>query len=146
MQDGVTAGRLNLMAFRRRERRSAWELGEAGQTLPLLLVALALGVLVISALLYAVDARLLTARHLAERMREQYAADAGVEYALNRLMLSPNCGTPGAVTTFALPAPVNGLSPTISVRCVSQPARRRQPGLRRPSAPRICSMCSFSTP
>ena len=77
--------------------------------------------LVISALLYAVDARLLTARHLAERMREQYAADAGVEYALNRLMLSPNCGTPGAVTTFVLPAPVNGLSPTISVRCAAGP-------------------------
>lgn len=95
--------------------------GQVGQTLPLLLIAMGLGVLVIAALLYAVDARLYTARHRVQRDQQQYAADAGVEYALGQLMTAAYCDTPGATTVFTLPAAINALMPTVSVRCVTGP-------------------------
>lgn len=93
--------------------------GESGQSLPLLLAALALGVLVISAMLYAVDARLLTSRLRAGREQDQYAADAAVEYAINRIMAADYCATPGATTVLTLPSAINDVVPTASVRCVA---------------------------
>ena len=95
--------------------------GQAGQALPLLLVAMALGVILISTLLYAVDARLVTARVQVSRAREEYAAGAAVEFALAQLRNGSYCQTPGAVTVFTLPASVNGVTSSASARCVTGP-------------------------
>ncbi len=92
---------------------------QSGQALPLLLVAMALGVILIAALLYAVDARLVTARVQVARAREQYAASAAVEFALAQLRNGSYCGSPGATTTFAVPVEVNGVTVMASASCVA---------------------------
>ncbi len=80
---------------------------------------MALGVILIAALLYAVDARLLTARVQTARSREQYAASAAVEFALAQLRNGSYCEGPGSTTVFTLPASVNGVTVSATARCVA---------------------------
>jgi photosystem II stability/assembly factor-like uncharacterized protein len=91
--------------------------GQSGQALPLLLVAMGLGVVLISSLLYAVDARLVTARVQVARAREEYAASAAVEFALAQLRNGTYCPASGATTVFTLPVSVNGVTSSATARC-----------------------------
>ena len=84
---------------------------------------MALGVILIAALLYAVDARLVTARVQAARAREQYAASAAVEFALAQLRNGSYCEEPGATTVVHAAGQVNGVTVMASARCVAGGAR-----------------------
>jgi photosystem II stability/assembly factor-like uncharacterized protein len=91
--------------------------GQSGQALPLLLVAMGLGVVLISSLLYAVDARLVTARVQVSRAREEYAASAAAEFALAQLRDGAYCPASGTTTVFTLPASINGVTASATARC-----------------------------
>jgi photosystem II stability/assembly factor-like uncharacterized protein len=91
--------------------------GQSGQALPLLLVAMGLGVVLISSLLYAVDARLVTARVQVARVKQEYAASAAAEFALAQLRNGSYCLASGATTVFTLPVSVNGVPSSATARC-----------------------------
>lgn len=96
---------------------------QAGQSLPLVLVAIGVGALLIAALLTAVDGRLSVSRSLANRTQQWYATDAGIEYAIHRLAYDPSFHSglyePGATVTITTPGLINGLRPTVMVRTIS---------------------------
>lgn len=105
-------------------RRAASQLSrQAGQSLPLVLVAMGVGTLLVTALLTAADARLSVARSLANRTQQWYATDASIEYAIHRLAYDPSFHSglyePGATVTITIPGLVNGFQPTVTVHVVS---------------------------
>jgi photosystem II stability/assembly factor-like uncharacterized protein len=83
----------------------------------MLLVAMGLGVVLISSLLYAVDARLVTARVQVARAKEEYAAGAAAEFALAQLRNGSYCPASGTTTVFTLPVSVNGVTSSAIARC-----------------------------
>jgi len=92
---------------------------QEGRALALTLVALAIGCLLIPPFLSYISTNLLACRATEEGMKEQYAADAGVEYGIGKLARDPtfleSMLTVGATATLTLPTPVNNMSPTITV-------------------------------
>jgi hypothetical protein len=83
---------------------------ESGQALVWTLVILGVGALLIPALLSYINTNLLASRTIEEGLKEQYAADAGVEYALHRLANDDCPDVP-----FDTPTAVNNMPVTVTV-------------------------------
>jgi hypothetical protein len=96
---------------------------EEGQALPLALIALALGVVLVTPFLTSVSVNLNASRHTEEAIANRYSADAGVEWGLWRLKNNPTLTTSTTYTETPLqptPVAVNGDSfPTTEIRFVS---------------------------
>ena len=92
---------------------------ERGQVLPAALVALALGSLLVGSFLSYVTTSLVASRVNSQSVQSQYAAGAGAEDAIWRLMYGDLTNTvltvPGDTLDYELDDPVNGLSPDITV-------------------------------
>jgi len=93
---------------------------QEGRALIMALIVLAVGTLLIPPFLAYVSTNLLASRATEEGMREQYAADAGVECAIGQLVYNPSflssVITTGVTTVITLPTPVNSISPiTVTV-------------------------------
>jgi hypothetical protein len=91
---------------------------EKGQALPIVLAALALGVMVVAPFLYHASSSLVSARSYREMVGDQYSADAGGEEAIWRLEedgLSKEIPEVDDKTTYNLEGKINGLSPTVTV-------------------------------
>ncbi len=106
--------------------RSRWLwplLAEAGEALPLALVALAVGAVLVTPFLTHVSVSLLASRSADEAIADYYSTDAGVEWGLWRLKGDPTLTTETSYDETPLqptPAAVNGDSfPTTEVRFVS---------------------------
>ena len=104
--------------------RPVWLRRQEGQNLPLVLVAMGVGIVLISGLLSAVDQRLTMVRDLPWKGEERYAADAGVEYALWTLANDEEFGAffdqIGVTSDLALPEQVNGLDPSVTVELIAR--------------------------
>lgn len=93
---------------------------QEGRALVMALIVLAVGTLLIPPFLAYISTNLLASRATEEGMREQYAADAGVECAIGQLVYNPSflssVITTGVTTVITLPTPVNSISPiTVTV-------------------------------
>jgi len=94
---------------------------QEGQSLPLALIVLAIGALLIPPFLAYISTNLLASRVTEEGMKEQYAADAGVEYALWKLINDPNflelasSSTAGNPVSVHMPTSVNAIMPEVTV-------------------------------
>jgi len=94
---------------------------QEGRALALALVALAIGCLLIPPFLSYISTNLFASIATEEGMREQYAADAGVEYAVWKLINDPNFRESLRWSTIDDPVPVdmptsvNAITPTVSV-------------------------------
>jgi len=95
---------------------------EKGQTFPLALIALAVGSLVISPFLGHASSVLTGSRIYGQAMTEQYSCDAGIEWALWRLMEEPLLTTSPDYDSTPLepiPSEINGSSfPTTEIKFV----------------------------
>jgi len=91
---------------------------ERGQSLPLAMLALALGTQIISPFLGHASSSLIGSRIYEQGITELYSCDAGVEHAIWRLT---NGGLPdqllniGDNTTYQLDETINGIAPSIAV-------------------------------
>lgn len=98
-------------------------LGDAGQALPLALVALAIGAVLVAPFLTNVSVNLLASRQTDEAIADYYSADAGIEWGLWRLKNDPTLTTSTSYTETPLqptPAAINSDSfPTTEIRFVS---------------------------
>jgi hypothetical protein len=91
---------------------------EKGQALPLAILALAIGMLVISPFLGHASSSLIGSRTYGEVIAHQNACDAGVEHAiwsLTRGSLAEQLPDPGDEITYQLGETFNGVSTTITV-------------------------------
>lgn len=93
---------------------------QEGRALALTLIILAIGCLLIPPFLAYISTNLFASYATEEGMKEQYAADAGVEYGIGKLAHDPSflesMLTVGATATLTLPTPVNNISPiTVTV-------------------------------
>ncbi|MBU2608023.1 MAG: hypothetical protein KKF26_01755, partial [Chloroflexi bacterium] len=91
---------------------------EKGQALPLVLLALAIGTLVITPFLGHANSSLIGSRVYGQTIEWQYARDAGVEHAIWSLTygdLASQLPSPGDNTTYQLSEAVNGVAPTVTV-------------------------------
>lgn len=94
---------------------------EQGRSLPAALIALAVGSLLLSPFLSFVSSRSLGTTAAAETFQEQYAADAGVEYAIWKLLndaafrnqVDNNDPEDPPIRTF--PKTINGFNPEVEV-------------------------------
>jgi hypothetical protein len=92
--------------------------GEKGQALPLAILALAIGMLVISPFLSHASSSLIGSRTYGEVIAHQNACDAGVEHAiwsLTRGDLAEQLPEPGDEITYQLGETLNGVSTTVTV-------------------------------
>ena len=96
---------------------------EEGQALPLALIALAVGVVLVTPFLTTVSVNVIASRHAEEAIANRYSTDAGMEWGLWRLKNDPTLTTSTTYTETPLqptPAAVNGDSfPTTEIRFVS---------------------------
>jgi hypothetical protein len=96
---------------------------EAGQALPLALVALAVGAVLVTPFLTDVSVNLLASRHAEEAIADYYSADAGIEWGLWRLKNDPTLTTSTTYEEAPLqptPASINDDSfPTTEIRFAS---------------------------
>ena len=96
--------------------------GERGQALPLVLLALAIGSLVITPFIGHASSSLIGSRVYGEAITEQYSCDAGIEWALWKLKENPVLTTNTAYHTTSFepfPSEINGSSfPTTELRFV----------------------------
>jgi hypothetical protein len=88
--------------------------GEGGRVLVWTLVILGLGTLLIPPLLAHVSTSLLATRAIEESLKEQYAADAGVEHAIFRM----STGEYDLGESFDTPTPVNNLPVSVTITLV----------------------------
>jgi hypothetical protein len=104
-------------------RRPCSLLAEAGQALPLALIALAVGAVLVTPFLTHVSVSLLASQRTDEAIADYYSTDAGLEWGLWRLKNDPTLTTETDYDETPLrptPAAVNGESfPTTEVRFVS---------------------------
>ncbi|MGD0795153.1 MAG: hypothetical protein ABR958_06160 [Dehalococcoidales bacterium] len=99
--------------------------GEKGQALPMVLIAIALGALVIPPFLNHTGASLIGSRIYAQGLAAQYATDSGAEHAIWNLKyggLSNNLTLVGDNVSYALGESVNGLSVNIIVAKTGDPS------------------------
>ena len=97
--------------------------GQRGVSLPLALIAVAIGTLLIFPVLAYVSTGYRTTVKARRTLLSQYTDDAGVEYGMwviakdeaFRQTLVDNLGVPQAIVA---PGPVNGITPTIEAVCV----------------------------
>ena len=96
--------------------------GEKGLVLPLVLVALAIGTLVITPFIGHASSSLIGSRIYGQAISEQYSCDAGAEWALWRLKENPVLTTNTVYHSTSLepiPSEINGSSfPTTELRFV----------------------------
>jgi len=96
---------------------------EKGQALPLVLLALAVGTLVIAPFLGQASSSLIGSRIYGEAITELYSCDAGIEWALWRLKGNPELTTNTEYDSTPLqsfPSQINGSSfPTTEIRFVA---------------------------
>ena len=83
---------------------------ESGRALALTLIILGIGILLLPVFLSHASTNLLATRAIEEALKEQYAADAGVEYAL--YMLANNADVPFSINT---PTLMNNMSVSVTV-------------------------------
>lgn len=98
---------------------------EKGQALPLVLIAIALGALVIPSFLDNTGTSLIGSRTYAQEIYAQYAADSGAEHAIWNLRyggLSANLTSPGDSVSYTLGEPVNGLPVDVTVTKTADPS------------------------
>jgi hypothetical protein len=92
--------------------------GEKGQALPLAMMALAIGMLVITPFLGHASASVLGSRTYAQSITGSSACDAGVEHviwSLTRGNLAEQLSQPGDHVTYQLGEPINGLTTSVTV-------------------------------
>ena len=97
---------------------------EKGQALPLVLIAIAIGALVIPSFLNNTGTSLIGSRAYAQEIYAQYAADSGAEHAIWNLkysVLSDSLADVGDNVSYALGESVNGLAVNISVVKTGEP-------------------------
>ncbi|MDY6911651.1 MAG: hypothetical protein SVM79_04760 [Chloroflexota bacterium] len=97
---------------------------ERGQVLPLVLVAIAVGTLLISPFLTQASASLISSRDYGLLMANQHSAEAGIEHAIWDLTyddLASEFSTPGDSFSYQLSEAVNGTKPTITVIMTGTP-------------------------
>ncbi len=82
--------------------------GESGQALVMTLLALALGVLLVSGFLYYASTSQLATRTAREQTTDRYSTDAGVEYGLWQLQYG------GLTNTLTITDPVEVFTLTIN--------------------------------
>jgi hypothetical protein len=96
--------------------------GQKGQALPIVLAALALGIMVVAPFLSHASANLISSRNYQEMLYEQYSADAGIEQAIWRLTednLASQITQVNDKTSYVLSSEVNNLQPSITVTRLS---------------------------
>jgi hypothetical protein len=92
--------------------------GEKGQALALVMIAIALGALVIPPFLGHVDSSLIGSGVYTEEIHSEYACDAGAEHAiwmLNNTDLTENLTIPGQTISYSLPETINDLATNITI-------------------------------
>jgi hypothetical protein len=97
---------------------------EKGAALPLVLIAIAIGALVIPAFLNRTGASLIGSRAYMQEISAQYAVDSGAEQAIWNLRyggLGDTLVDVGDNVTYPLGEPVNGLDVTVTVTRTGQP-------------------------
>ncbi len=97
-----------------------WPRSEAGQSLPAALITLAVASLLLTPFLTFVSSRSLGTGVAQETFNNLYAADAGVEYGIWRLLNVPSFRSQadlnaGTAQNLAFPGSLNGITPTISI-------------------------------
>jgi hypothetical protein len=90
--------------------------GQEGRALILALMVLAISSLLVPPFLSHITVKLRTIRSTEQAMREQYASDAGVEYAIGQLLYNPSfyssmTTTETTTRDMTVPSPVNGIWP-----------------------------------
>jgi hypothetical protein len=91
---------------------------EKGQALPLVLIAIAIGALVIPSFLNNTGTNLIGSRTYAQQIYAQYAADSGAEHAIWNLRyggLGDTLADVGDNVSYALGESINGLAVNVSV-------------------------------
>ena len=91
---------------------------ESGRVLVWTLVILGIGALLIPPLLASISTNLLATRAIEEDLKEQYAADAGVEHAIFRM----STGDYILEESFDTPTPVNNLPVSVTITQAAQDA------------------------
>ncbi len=97
---------------------------EKGQALPLVLIAIAIGALVIPPFLNNTGTSLIGSRTYAQEIYAQYAADSGAEHAIWNLKyggLGDTLNDVGDNVSYALGESINGLAVNISVIKTAEP-------------------------
>jgi hypothetical protein len=97
---------------------------EKGQALPIVLIALALGALVIPSFLNHASASLISSRAYAQSMDAQYASDSGVEHAIWNLKyngLDITLNDIGDNITYQLGESINDLPVTVFLIKTAEP-------------------------
>jgi len=97
---------------------------EKGQALPLVLIAIAIGALVIPPFLNDTGTSLISSRTYAQEIYAQYAADSGAEHAIWDLRYGGLGATLAAVgdnVTYALGESINGLAVNVKVFKTADP-------------------------
>jgi len=92
--------------------------GQRGQALPLAIIALAIGSLVVAPFLGYAGTDLIGSRVYGEAIKEQSAADAGIEHAVWSLVngdLAEQLSQPGDEMTYQLDETINGLAVDVTV-------------------------------
>jgi hypothetical protein len=98
--------------------------GEKGQALPLVLIAIAIGALVIPSFLIHTGTSLISSRVYAEEIKTQYAADSGAEQAIWNLKyggLGDALADVGDNVSYQLGESINDLPVTVSVVKTAEP-------------------------
>ena len=89
---------------------------EKGQILPMVLIALALGTLLVSPFLTRASTSLITSGKYTGAIFDQNAADAGVEHAIWRLTDGDLVnGLPSSPYSYQLPVTINNIAPNVTV-------------------------------
>ena len=97
---------------------------EKGQALPLVLIAIAIGALVIPSFLNNAGTSLIGSRTYAQEIYAQYAADSGAEHAIWNLKyggLSDTLTDVGDNVSYALGESINGLAVSVYVIKTAEP-------------------------
>ncbi len=92
--------------------------GESGQALPIVLGALALGIMVVAPFLNHATASVLSAQNYKQMMLEQYSAESGAEQAIWRLGhddLKAQIPAAGNQTRYTLSREINDIHPVVTV-------------------------------
>ena len=101
-----------------------WRRDQRGEALPLALIALAVGAVLMSPLLARLTTGLRATTKVEQTAHDQYASDAGAEYALwtighNASLRAALKDSPGTPAEIALPGTVNGTTASVRAVCAS---------------------------
>jgi hypothetical protein len=126
----VNKGFIRSIYARLSNRRLFPPAAENGQALPIVLAALALGIMVVAPFLSHASTNLISAQNYRQMLYEQYSADAGIEQAIWRLTqddLAAQIPEVDDRTSYTLTAAVNNLYPVITVTRLSSVDEEKKP-------------------